>query len=263
MSWGRSGPGQLDHRLRARRPRLRRRRGLPLRHLDARPRRPRPAHRAALEQDAPHVVGIRGAPPLRLLDPSLMAISSRSAWDGAMSSLLITAAAPRCRRWHPRSRRLHDEDRQSVLADEARQPLGLPGDRPEGARQRVVVTRHAPDEADRQRRHGARGPRRGHRGRQAGRGDRRLVRAGPGREHLVPRRGHDRVRERQAGLQGGLASRPGSDGAQAGRDHARARRGSGMRYRQEYYKGHAEDRARGSSACASAPRSRSASSGGR
>ena len=45
MNWGQRGPGQLDHRLRARRPRLRRGGRLPLRHLDARPRRPGPVDR--------------------------------------------------------------------------------------------------------------------------------------------------------------------------------------------------------------------------
>ena len=47
MSWGEEGPGRWIHGLRARRPRLRRDRRIPLRHLDARRGRPRAELRPA------------------------------------------------------------------------------------------------------------------------------------------------------------------------------------------------------------------------
>ena len=57
----------------------------------------------------------------------------------------------------------------------------------EGTRQKVVVNGQAQDQADRQRDHGQGRPRQGHRERRARRAHRRLVRAGPGRQHLVSR----------------------------------------------------------------------------
>ena len=97
---------------------------------------------------------------------------------------------------HPRPGRLHCRDRPPVLADEARHPLDLPGGR--GRRGQGGGGRgHRPDQEDRQRRHRARRPRHGPGRRRDHRGHVRLVRPGPPRQPLVPRRGHRRVRERQ------------------------------------------------------------------
>ena len=63
-----------------------------------------------------------------------------------------------------------------------------------------------------------------------------------GRQHLVPRRSHHRVRARQARLDRRAQFEAGIDGAQAGVIMP-ARPRPGLRYRQEYYKGHAEDKA--------------------
>ena len=63
------GPGSWITGLRTRRTRLRRGRGLSLRHLDARPRCPGAVHRSSLEPHAAHVVRLRGAPPARLRRP--------------------------------------------------------------------------------------------------------------------------------------------------------------------------------------------------
>ena len=93
-------------------------------------------------------------------------------------------------------------------------------------------------------RRGARRPRRRDRGRRGRRGHVRLVRPGRGREHLVPRRGHDGVRGRQGrsaprarGRRASTARWPGSS--------LPADPEVGMAYRQEYYEGEAEDRGEG------------------
>ena len=126
---------------------------------------------------------------------------------------------------------------------------------PEGLVQRGVVTVLATDEAHRKRRHGTGRSRRRHRGRQAGRGHRRLVRAGSLRKRLVPRRGDDRVRERQARLDEGLL-RGRSRRRAGGRDR------SGATEAGHAATGRSTTRARPriaakSSACASRSRSRS------
>ena len=248
MSWGSSGPGPVDHGLRPRRPRLRGRGRLPLRHLDARPRRPGPVDGPALEQDAPQVVRLRGAPPRRLLSARLIAHLIPSALRmGAMTTVCL-AHRPRalaCRRRSappsPTSPR-GSTTRTGRCGPAAAGSTGRPT--PQGARQRVVVTVTRRTKLIANGVTARVGARRRHRGRQAGRGDRRLVRAGQGRQHLVPRRGHDRVRERQAGLEGRARSRRASTARSPAIDHARPARASACATAQEYYRGHAEDRAR-------------------
>ena len=78
-------------------------------------------------------------------------------------------------------------------------------------------------------------------GGRAGRGDLRLVRAGPRRQHLVPR-ARTRPSARTAARPREGSWEAGVDGAQAGVIMP-ARPRVGLRYRQEYYAGHAEDRA--------------------
>ena len=99
-----------------------------------------------------------------------------------------------------RPRRLHDQDRQPLLADLQGQAVGLPT--PD---ERIVVTRHEQEEDGRGGR-GGRSDRHRHQRRQRRlrRGHRGLVRAGHGRQRLVPRRGHQGVRERQGRVDHGL-----------------------------------------------------------
>ena len=98
MNWGRCGAGPLDHRLRARRPRLRGGGRPALRHLHARSRRTRAAHRPALEQDPPQVGRLRGAPPRATTSPT-----SRLATVQRLSAPAHRAGVLR-RHWPPRSR---------------------------------------------------------------------------------------------------------------------------------------------------------------
>ena len=80
---------------------------------------------------------------------------------------------------------------------------------------------HEPDQADRERRDGPGGARHRHREGPGRRGHVRLVRAGQARQRLVPRRGHQGVRERQGAIDGGLVG--GRRRRRRGRDrHARA-----------------------------------------
>ena len=149
-------------------------------------------------------------------------------------------APHRLRAGHARPGRLHDRDHEPVLADGARRPLGLPGDRRRGRRAEGRGDGHRPDEDDRRHR-GAGRPRRRLGGRRGDRGHVRLVRAGRRREHLVPRRGHEGVRERQGDDDRRLVGarrrrRPG------GR-HRPGEPEPGLEYRQEYYAGEAEDAA--------------------
>jgi hypothetical protein len=119
-----------------------------------------------------------------------------------------------------RHQRVHDRDRQPVLADEARKSVGLPRD---GRRRRGLPRRRhrsRQDEGDRERRRSADRPRPGDRRRPDHGGHVRLVRPGLRRQPVVPRRGHDGIREREAedydGLLGGRRRR-----SAAGDHHAR------------------------------------------
>ena len=117
----------------------------------------------------------------------------------------------------PRARARHrrPERRQPLLPAPRRPPVGLPRRRP--ARRGHG---HRPDEADRQRRRRPRRARRGHPQGRPRRAHRRLLRAGRQGQRLVPRRGDDRVRERQAGVDRRLVR--GRRRRRAGRDrHAR------------------------------------------
>ena len=132
---------------------------------------------------------------------------------------------------HARSGRLHDGDHEPVLADGSRRPLGLPRDGRRGRRTEGRGDRHRHGEDG----HGHRGtgrPRRRLGGRAAGRGHVRLVRAGRRREHLVPRRGHEGVREREAEddrrLVGGGRRRCTGRHRRAGESRARARVPAGV-----------------------------------
>ena len=100
--------------------------------------------------------------------------------------------------------------------------------------------RHPPDEEGRHRHRRPRRARHRDRARAGRRGHLRLVRAGRARQRLVPRRGHDRVRGRQAGVDGGLARRRASTAPRPG-SSCPPIRAPGMGYRQEHYPGHAED----------------------
>ena len=105
---------------------------------------------------------------------------------------------------HARPGRLHDRDRQPLLADGAGQPLGLPRD---GRLGRASSGSTSTSRTRRRRSSGIearRRPRHRHRGRRARRGHVRLVRAGRRRQRLVPRRGHEGVRERQGRHDGRL-----------------------------------------------------------
>ena len=98
--------------------------------------------------------------------------------SGSHLSSVIACGDDASQQSEARPGRFHDRDRQPVLADGARQPLGLPRDRQRGRGPEGRRHGHRPDEEDRQRGRGARRARRRHRARRVGRGHRRLVRPG-------------------------------------------------------------------------------------
>src|SRR5215211_7594762 len=136
--------------------------------------------------------------------------------------------------------RLLSQHRQSLLADKPGKQVGLQRNGHQRYKTEGRRRGYRPDEDDSQRDRGPRDTRHGHRERRAGRDHRRLVRSGQGWQHLVPRRVRQQLRERQ-----GCRSRrfeAGVDGAQPGIAMP-ANPEPGLTYRQEYYKGEAEDKA--------------------
>ncbi len=102
MNWAQQGHGQVDHRVRARQPRLRGGGRPPFRHLDAGSRRARSRHRAALEQEPPPLRRIRARVtraatssrerPLSLRSPPCSALAQ----PRSPRSLALAASAGAC-----------------------------------------------------------------------------------------------------------------------------------------------------------------------
>ena len=130
--------------------------------------------------------------------------------------------------------------RQPLLADGPGKRVGLQRDGHQGHEPEGRRRGHRRYEDDSQRDRGPRDARHGHRERRAGRDHRRLVRPGPGREHLVPRRVRHQLQERQ-GHRPRWFVRGGRRRRAAGDRHA-GQPDPGLSYRQEYYKDEAEDK---------------------
>ena len=176
--------------------------------------RPAPAGAERSASRPPSWRATRAATSRRLIDLSsgaceMSAMRTLLKTSGALAAIAALGAAGATAQptSAPEPAECHHQDRQPVVAHAARQPLGLPGDGLGGRQAARGGHRDPPHEADRERRQGPRGARRGQGGRRA-RGGHRPT-GTPSRRGNIWYLGerHDGVRGRQAGVEGGTSRR--------------------------------------------------------